>query len=226
VKKAFDYFLMPNGGDKQKGELSGKYLMMCLPDHLKALYEAEGLDELSLADKQYIGSHVYDLFNEGDLVETNWEICPWSIWYKSDDEMGIFWNWLDDPVAIARLGARDKRWLAEIKKGKNRNRSLLTPIMTMIARNWLQATEWEISRPSDWLTGFLQLVRCIFLPFSSPMYTPPLDRTTDHAFTFCRVLHKPRKRPTPTENQKRRRSSPSRKHPTTARYTSRQTTTS
>jgi hypothetical protein len=168
VKKAFDYFLMPNGEDKQKGELSGKYLMMCLPDHLKALYEAEGLDELSLADKQYIGSHVYDMFNEGDLVETNWEICPWSIWYKSDDEMGIFWNWLDDPVAIARLGARDKRWLAEIKKGKNRNRSLLTPIMTMIARNWLQATEWEISRPSDWLTGFLQLVRCIFLPFSSP----------------------------------------------------------
>ncbi|KAL2785547.1 hypothetical protein BJX66DRAFT_57918 [Aspergillus keveii] len=157
VQKAFDYFLMPDSDDKQKGELSGKYLMVCLPDHLKVLYEAEGLDELSLADKQYIGSHVYDMFNEEDVIENNWESCAWAIWYKSEDEMGIFWNWLDDPVAIARLGARDKRWLADIKKGKSRNRSLLTPIMTMVARKWLQEDEWEVSRPSDWITGLLHL---------------------------------------------------------------------
>ncbi|KAL2811754.1 hypothetical protein BJX63DRAFT_422150 [Aspergillus granulosus] len=157
VKRAFDYFLQPPSEEKEKGNLSGKYFMMCLPDHLKVLYEAEGLDELPLADKQYIGSHIYDMFNEGDLVESNWELTPWSIWYKSDDEMGVFWSWLDDPVAIARLGARDKRWLTEIKKGNNRNRSLLTPIMTMVARNWLQGNKWEVLRPIEWLTGFLTL---------------------------------------------------------------------
>jgi hypothetical protein len=98
--------------------------------------------------------------------------------------MGIFWNWLDDPVAIARLGARDKRWLADIKKGKNRNRSLITPIMTMVARKWLQGDEWEVSRPSDWITGFLHLVGHILSPVSKfYVFTPPLHSTTDNLFT-------------------------------------------
>ncbi|KAL4738252.1 hypothetical protein BDV11DRAFT_171176 [Aspergillus similis] len=157
VKRAFEYFLQPQGEEKEGGRLIGIYMMDCITTHLAALYNAQGLDELPVADKQYIGSHVYDMFNEGDLIESNWDLCDWTYWYRADHEMEIFWNWLNDPVAISRLGARDKRWLSEIKKDKYPNRSLLTPIMTMVARNWLQKTEWNVTRPFRWLSGFLSL---------------------------------------------------------------------
>ncbi|KAL2826549.1 hypothetical protein BJY01DRAFT_229673 [Aspergillus pseudoustus] len=157
VKKAFEFFLAPASEEKDKGKLSGMYLMACLPDHLKVLYEAEGLDELPLADKQYIGSHLYDLLNEGDLVESNWKYCGWSLWYRTDEEIDVFWKWLDDPVAIARLGSRDKRWLMEIKKGKHRNRRLLTPIATTVARNWLQREDCDVVEAFEWIRGLLAL---------------------------------------------------------------------
>ncbi|KAL4816105.1 hypothetical protein BDW67DRAFT_59319 [Aspergillus spinulosporus] len=157
VKRAFDYFLQPQGEEKEGGRLIGIYMMDHIPTHLSALYNAQGLDELPVADKQYIGSHIYDMFNEGDLIERNWDLCEWTYWYRMDHEMKIFWKWLNDPVAISRLGARDKRWLNEIKKDKYPNRSLLTPIMTMVARNWLQKTEWDVSIPLRWLSGFLSL---------------------------------------------------------------------
>ncbi|KAL3409636.1 hypothetical protein V8F44DRAFT_656682 [Aspergillus fumigatus] len=127
--------------------------------HLEiALSEVTGLDELQPADKQFIGSHVYEMFNEGDVIERNWDFCYAVRWYERDDEMDIFWEWLDDPVAIAGLGPRDKRWLAELKKDKkHRNSGLLTPAMTMVARNWLQDTKWSTFRVFRWIRGFLRL---------------------------------------------------------------------
>lgn len=156
VKRAFDLFLQPSV-DKRANAL-GRYLMAFIPIHLKALSELTGLEELQPADKQFIGSHVYEMFNDGDLIEHNWEFCEWVSWYSNHDDLDIFWNWLDDPVAVARLGRRDKRWLAELKKQKHRNSSLLTPIVTMVARHWLQGTSWSVSSAFSWIRGFLALV--------------------------------------------------------------------
>ncbi|EAW19769.1 uncharacterized protein NFIA_093890 [Aspergillus fischeri NRRL 181] len=155
VKRAFDIFLQPVVDER--GKSLGPYLMRSITTHLKALSEVTGLDELQPADKQFIGSHVYEMFNEGDLIERNWEFCYSVLWYERNDEMEIFWEWLDDPVAIAGLGPRDKRWLADLKKFEHRNSSLLTPIMTMVARNWLQKTEWHAYEAFRWIRGFLTL---------------------------------------------------------------------
>jgi tetratricopeptide (TPR) repeat protein len=155
VKRAFDIFLQPKVDER--GKALGSYLMRNITTHLKALSEVTGLDELQPADKQFIGSHVYEMFNEGDLIQRNWEFCDMVYWYDSNDDMEIFWSWLDDPVAIAGLGPRDKRWLADLKKDKHRNSSLLTPIMTMVARNWLQKTEWDTYWAFRWIKGFLTL---------------------------------------------------------------------
>ncbi|KAL2866508.1 uncharacterized protein BJX67DRAFT_129640 [Aspergillus lucknowensis] len=155
VKRAFDVFLQPEV-DK-RGKALGLYLMGYITIHLKALSEVTGLDELQPADKQFIGSHIYEMFSEGDLIERNWEFCDWVSWYSDNDDIEIFWKWLDDPVAVARLGRRDKRWLADLKKDDYRNSSLLTPIMTMVARQWLQETEWDAPAAFDWISGFLTL---------------------------------------------------------------------
>ncbi|PKX89971.1 uncharacterized protein P174DRAFT_454144 [Aspergillus novofumigatus IBT 16806] len=156
VKRAFDIFLQPVVDER--GKALGSYLMRSLTTHLKALSEVTGLDELQPVDKQFIGSHVYEMFNEGDLIERNWEFCYSVYWYERSDDIEIFWKWLDDPVAIAGLGPRDKRWLADLKKDKHRNSSLLTPIMNMVARNWLQKTEWVVAYFAfTWIRGFLAL---------------------------------------------------------------------
>ncbi|KAH1289769.1 hypothetical protein KXX11_001065, partial [Aspergillus fumigatus] len=156
VKRTFDILSQPVVDERGKALVP--YLMRSLTTHLKALSEVTGLDELQPADKQFIGSHVYEMFNEGDVIERNWDFCYAVRWYERDDEMDIFWEWLDDPVAIAGLGPRDKRWLAELKKDKkHRNSGLLTPAMTMVARNWLQDTKWSTFRVFRWIRGFLRL---------------------------------------------------------------------
>ncbi|KAL4787635.1 hypothetical protein BJX76DRAFT_302251 [Aspergillus varians] len=155
VRRAFDFFLRPSVDER--GKALGKYLMAYISHHLEALYDATGLDELPPADKQYIASHIYDMFNEEDLIEKNWEFCEWVSWYAHDEDMDTFWKWLDDPVATGRLGPRDKRWLAAMKKEKHRNRSLLTPIMILVARNWLQDNKWEPAEACKWISGFLSL---------------------------------------------------------------------
>ncbi|KEY82955.1 hypothetical protein BA78_4269 [Aspergillus fumigatus] len=116
VKRTFDILSQPVVDERGKALVP--YLMRSLTTHLRALSEVTGLDELQPADKQFIGSHVYEMFNEGDVIERNWDFCYAVRWYERDDEMDIFWEWLDDPVAIAGLGPRDKRWLAELKKDK------------------------------------------------------------------------------------------------------------
>lgn len=156
VKRAFSFLLVPVKDERSKH--LGKYLMGYITDHLRPLHEATGLDELLPAEKQYVGSHIYDIFNDGDIIERNWEFRSWVTWYKSDEEMDIFWKWLDDPVAVGRLGVRDKRWLAEMKEDKNRSQSLLLPIMTVVARNWLRETKWEPLDAYNWISGFLTLV--------------------------------------------------------------------
>ncbi|GFF37990.1 hypothetical protein IFM61606_02152 [Aspergillus udagawae] len=155
VKRTFDLFLQPVVDER--GKALGPSLMRSITTHLKVLSEVTGFDELQPADKQFIGSHVYEMFNEGDLIERNWEFCYPVAWYRHNEDMEVFWRWLDDPVAIAGLGPRDKRWLADLKKDGHRNSSLLTPIMTMVARNWLQKTEWNAYDAFEWISGFLTL---------------------------------------------------------------------
>lgn len=157
VRRAFHLFLQPI--IEKRGKALGEYLMSSIPLHLKALSEVTGLDELQPADKQFIGSSVYDLFNDDNIIERNWEFCSiWAPWFSGNDQMDTFWKWLDDPVAISRLGPRDKRWLEDCKRDKHRNSSLLTPMMTMLARNWLRKTEWSVTGPFLWIQGFLTLV--------------------------------------------------------------------
>lgn len=166
VKRAFSFFLQPLVDER--GSALGFYLIKFIPTHLNALYEASGLDELLPADKQYIGSHVYEMFTEGDLIERNWAFCDRVTWFRNNKYIDIFWKWLDDPVAVGRLGPRDKRWLAELKKDEHRNSSLLTPIMITVARNWLQESKWDAFFAFKWISGFLTLVStltCLSLLF-------------------------------------------------------------
>lgn len=156
VKRAFNFFLQP-AVDENARPL-GSYLMRSIPLHLRALSEVTGMDELLPADKQFIGSHVYQMFTDGDLIQRNWEFCKYTFWFKRNEYLEIFWRWLDDPVAIAGLGPRDKRWLEDLREGGHRNSELLTPTMTMIAQNWLRKTECDVYEPYRWISGFLTLV--------------------------------------------------------------------
>ncbi|KAL5341328.1 hypothetical protein BJX70DRAFT_386870 [Aspergillus crustosus] len=129
------------------------------PPTNEVLYEATGVDKLQPADRQFIASNVYDMFNEGDMIEKNWEFGSWTAWNKTEREMEMFWEWLNDPVAIGCLGPRDKIWLAEMKEDKNPYRRLLTPIMTVIARDWLKETKWEHLEAYKWIGFFLILIK-------------------------------------------------------------------
>ncbi|KAL4874879.1 hypothetical protein BJY04DRAFT_224575 [Aspergillus karnatakaensis] len=155
VKRAFDFFQRPS--IDERGRPLGGYLMGLLPFHLKVLYEATGLDELPLTDKQYIASNIYDMFNEEDWIERHWDFRYMTEWYRQQDDMETFWRWLEDPKAIAKLGARDRRWLAEMKEDKHRNRRLLTPLMTVVCRHWLTEPYWQPRWAYRWLEGFLTL---------------------------------------------------------------------
>ncbi|GES59542.1 eukaryotic translation initiation factor 3 subunit A [Aspergillus terreus] len=156
IKRAFDFFLDPLVDER--GKVLGYYLMRNLSHHLKVLSGVTGLDELLSTDKHFIGSHVYGMFTDGEFIERNWEYFRGgSFWYCDHDCLEICWSWLDDPVAIATLGPRDKRWLADLKKDKDRNQSLLAPVMPMIARKWLRETEGDAYITYTWIEAFLAL---------------------------------------------------------------------
>lgn len=56
------------------------------------------------------------------------------------------------------LGMRDKVWLRSIKQDPNPIRSLLRPIVKMIAKHWLLDRTWEVNVPFQWIRAFLQMV--------------------------------------------------------------------
>ncbi|KAL4935527.1 hypothetical protein BDV06DRAFT_217363 [Aspergillus oleicola] len=155
VQRAVDLFLRSSVDERAKG--MGTYLMAYMPVHLKELRQATGCDQPLLSEKQYIASHICDMFNDGYFIEKNWEFCEWVQWYKDDNQISIFWTWLDDPDAIAHLRPKEKRWLASKAKAANRNQSLLIDIMTVVARNWLQESKWEPLEAFKWINGFLSL---------------------------------------------------------------------
>ncbi|KAJ5583262.1 hypothetical protein N7535_001882 [Penicillium sp. DV-2018c] len=156
VKRAFAFFLNPVVDER--GKAIGWYLMISLSSHLKVLSEVAGLDEFLPADKQFIGSHVYGMFTDADLIERNWEMFRWGARrFCHTFHLETYWRWLDDPVAIATLGPRDKRWLAELKKDKDPNSALLAPVMTMVARKWLRQTEGDAVDAYTWIEAFLSL---------------------------------------------------------------------
>jgi hypothetical protein len=157
IKRAFDFFCQPSVDDRAKD--IGYYLMAYIPSHLDSLYAATGFDELQEKDKQYIGSCITEIFSAGDWIEKSWDFRGWTQWYRNSEDIAIFWKWLDDPKATSHLGSLGKSWLARLKNETDRNQALLTPIMTTIARHWLQDTDWDPWDAYTWINGFLEMVR-------------------------------------------------------------------
>ncbi|KAL4790459.1 hypothetical protein BDV19DRAFT_394033 [Aspergillus venezuelensis] len=153
IRRAFDLLNQTSVDKRAKGIMS--YLMGYMPEHLEKLHQAQGYDQLLPSDKQYIASHIWDMFSDGDFIERNWEFREYVEWYKQDKEMDIFWTWLDDPEATSRLTPKDKKWLARHSKSENRNQELLIETMTVVAQNWLQETIWEPVEAFKWIEGFL-----------------------------------------------------------------------
>ncbi|KAL4969439.1 uncharacterized protein BDV14DRAFT_196251 [Aspergillus stella-maris] len=156
IQRAFELLTQSPVDERAKG--MGDYFMAWMPEHLQELHQAQGNDKLLPSDKQYIASHIWDIFSDGDFIERNWEFRHRVQWYKEEKEMDIFWTWLDDPEATSHLTPKDKKWLARHSKGENRNQKLLAEIMTVVAHNWLQETIWEPLEAFEWITGFLNPV--------------------------------------------------------------------
>ncbi|KAH8696577.1 hypothetical protein BGW36DRAFT_381275 [Talaromyces proteolyticus] len=155
IKQAFGFLRDPSVD--HRGKSIGLYLMAYIPKHLRFLYNVSGFDKLQEGDKQYIGTCVNEMFSVGDWIENNWEYRSWATWYQERESIAICWKWLDDEEAISRLGPRDKRWLDDIKKEEDRNQALLTPIMTTVARHWLQRDDWDVLDACKWIRGFLEM---------------------------------------------------------------------
>lgn len=156
IKRAFEFFSQPVVDERAKA--IGYYLMAYIPSHLRTLYEATGFDELQEKDKQYIGSCITEIFSVGDWIEKSWGFRGWTQWYRTSEDIAVFWKWLDDPKATSHLGSLGKSWLEQLKNEENRNQALLTPIMKTVARHWLQEGDWDAWDAYTWIQGFLDMV--------------------------------------------------------------------
>ncbi|KAI1651259.1 uncharacterized protein F4817DRAFT_179945 [Daldinia loculata] len=127
VKLTFEFLREPVDPRTQP---IGRYLLCHLPDHLKVLHEATGLDVIGPNDKREIGKGIYDLFDDVEIVERRWGSCGTVMWFGNSEQMSIFWKWLQDPVAISSLSRNDKKILVNARSDENPDRQLLTPILT------------------------------------------------------------------------------------------------
>jgi DNA replication protein DnaC len=157
LKQAFEFFRKPSVDRRAKA--IGWYLMGYIPDHLRALYDDPGFNNLEERDKNLIWSYINEMFSVGNWIEKNWEYQEWVSWYCRSEEIATFWKWLDDPVAASHLKPLEKKWLADLKAEEDPNKALLTPVMTTIARHWLQNDDWDVLEAYRWIEGFLVLVR-------------------------------------------------------------------
>ncbi|KAI1873242.1 uncharacterized protein JN550_003495 [Neoarthrinium moseri] len=145
--------ILGNTPDKKTQGL-GSYVLAYLPQHLEALEDTNTLDAQEIRD---IGEGLYAVFESGDVVKRHWDVVDWVIWYRDAAEVTIMRRWLCNPNIRSKLGTKDRKWLEEVEKDSNPNQALLRPIMEMVARRWLQDTEWPVERLFEWLRGYLTM---------------------------------------------------------------------
>jgi hypothetical protein len=157
VRRTFEFLANPPD-DKTKA--LGPYLLDFLPQHLQGLQKATGLDELTPSEKREIGDGLFNLFVSGEVIKRHWDSCDTLIWYRSAEEVNIFLGWFADPSVTGHLRGLNREWLREIREDRNPNRALLDKVMKMVAWQWLQdeEREWDVSRPYEWIRGFLSMV--------------------------------------------------------------------
>lgn len=136
------------------------YILQFFPTHLDNLRSHENFKNLEADEKRDIGEGVYSYIGDGDILEKFWTANgpPDSNWISDLDDINSMWQWLDDEEATRFLGKRDKEWLRKIKQDPNPDRSLLRPIVKMIAKHWLLDRVWDVSLPFEWIRAFLQMV--------------------------------------------------------------------
>ncbi|KAI0387344.1 hypothetical protein F5Y04DRAFT_239985 [Hypomontagnella monticulosa] len=142
-------------------EALGKYALCFLPDHLSDLKNAEvaGPDSLKPSEKREIGNGLYKLFSHPNNIEKHWKSCGWVVWYGTKEEIAIFLSWLADESVTGHLGYRDRIWLKDtVAKHKTPARPLLSDLMNMLARRWLQDSSWEAPTVFWWLERYLTMV--------------------------------------------------------------------
>lgn len=154
VQTTFKFLADP---PNKKTQTFGEYLMAWLPDHLKKLEEAKGLDELTPAQKQFIGDGVFALVDD-DTIIRHWESSRRVTFFRSAGEVQVFRRWLSDPVAICSLRRREREWLEEVRRDRNPNQALLKGVTKLVAHGWMRAREWDVARPLEWIRGYLAMV--------------------------------------------------------------------
>jgi hypothetical protein len=137
-----------------------KYVLEYFPAHLEALRDHQEFKNLEDEEKREIGQGVYSFIGDGDILEKFWGAYgpPGNNWTDNIDDIGIMWKWLEDEEATRFLGKKDKEWLRAIKQDPNPDRSLLLPIVTMIAKHWLLDRAWDVKVAFEWIRTFLKMV--------------------------------------------------------------------
>jgi hypothetical protein len=157
-------FLFKDPEDSTKS--LGPRLLDYLPQHLETLRQVtetdeksdEKLDENMQSAFVDIGKNLFELLHSRVIIETHWNSCTRLVWFGSERELDIFWDWLNDSNVISGLHSLQKKRLEMIKSSSNRNRALLMPIMQMIAENWLRDRKWKVEDTFRWISGYLELV--------------------------------------------------------------------
>lgn len=136
------------------------YMLGYLPDHLDHVMEALSQNELPAAEKRDIGSGVYAIFVDGEILERHGpHLAATAVnWMESEPGIPAFWKWLTDKDAIGYLGKKDKEWLNQINSSPNRNQALLQPVAVMVAKHWLQKRDWDVEHTYGWISDFLNIV--------------------------------------------------------------------
>lgn len=135
------------------------YLLNYLPQHLEKLEQATGLDVLSNAQKREIVNGLFSLFDSGKVIEKHWASCNELTWHKTRGELDIFLGWLKNPVLVEHRSTLDLEWLDRVNHDSNPCGALLRPVMSAVARQWLEESVWAVQQPFEWLHDFIAMVR-------------------------------------------------------------------
>lgn len=136
-----------------------RYILENFPTHLERLRAHKNFEHLEAEEKREIGQGVYLYIGDGDILEKFWGANgpPETNWVEQDDSMATMWKWLEDDEATHFLGKKDKEWLSSIKQDPNPDRSLLRPIIKMVAKHWLMDRTWDVRVAFEWIKSFLQM---------------------------------------------------------------------
>jgi hypothetical protein len=145
---------------KDRTKALATYILEYFPTHLELLRAHKNFEHLEAEEKREIGQCVYSYIGDGDILEKFWEANgpPETNWVDEDDDIASMWKWLENEEATRFLGKKDKEWLRSIKEDPNPDRSLLRPIIKMVAKHWLMDRAWDVRAPFEWIKSFLQMV--------------------------------------------------------------------